>query len=436
MTPPTLRRSLGPRDLALLVAGIIVGAGIFSTPGTVAQFVTQPVWILVAWALGGLIALSGSLVLAELGSTFPKAGGDYTYLHECFGPFPAFLFGWLFFTVSGTGSIAALGVASGEYARDIAPALPGTAVGVVIIAALTVVNVVGLRAGAMTQNVLTAVKFAVMAGVIALAFLGTGSGEDVEVAAAPAGEGIPLGGLSIALVPICFTYMGWSSAGYVGGEVQDPARTFPRGLLIGTALVAALYLLMNAAFLAALTPAQMAGDVLVATTACQQVLGERASRLVSAAVLISIVGCLNGMVLTHGRVLYAMAREGHLFGVFARIHPRTATPVAALALQGVWAVGLMFTGDFQRVVNYVTFVMLSLAVLVVVGLFVARRRGLATAFRMPGYPWIPLFFIGVSGWILVGVVRYAPMDAAIGLGMAVVGSVVYALWRALSPRRP
>jgi basic amino acid/polyamine antiporter, APA family len=441
MTAPALRRSLGTRDLALLVAGIIVGAGIFSTPGTVAQFVSQPVWILFAWGLGGLIALSGALVLAELGSTFPDAGGDYTYLHRCFGPFPAFLFGWLFFTVSGTGSIAALGVASGEYARDIVPALPGAVVGVVIIVALTVVNAVGLRAGATTQNVLTAVKFAVMAGVIALAFLGGGSGEEAVASAATAGEGIPpggvpLGGLSIALVPICFTYMGWSSAGYVGGEVRDPARTFPRGLLIGTALVAALYLVINGAFLVALTPQQMAGDVLVATTACQGILGERASRLVSAAVLISIVGCLNGMVLTHGRVLYAMAREGHLFRIFARIHPRTATPVAALALQGVWAVGLMFTGDFRRVVSYVTFVMISLAVLVVVGLFVARRRGLATAFRMPGYPWIPLFFIGVSGWILVGVVRYAPMDAAIGVGMAVVGAVVYGVWRALTPRRP
>ncbi len=434
MSAPTLRRSLGTRDLALLIAGIIVGAGIFSTPGTVAQFVSQPAWILVAWTLGGLIALAGSLVLAELGSTFPKAGGDYTYLHRCFGPFPAFIFGWLFFTVSGTGSIAALGVASGEYAKDIVPTLPGPLVGVAIIGSLTLVNVVGLRAGATTQNVLTVIKFGVMAGVIVLAFMGGGSATE----AAPAGEGsgVPLGGLSIALVPICFTYMGWSSAGYVGEEVRDPSRTFPRGLLLGTGLVTVLYLLINGAFLVALTPEEMSGDVLVATSACQKVLGERASRLVSAAVLISIVGGLNGMVLSHGRVLFAMAREGHLFSVFSKVHPKTRTPIAALLLQGVWAVALMFTGDFQRVVNYVTFVMVSLGVLVVLGLFVARRRGLSSAYRMPGYPWIPLAFIAVCVWILVGVVRYAPMDAAIGVGMAAVGAVVYAVWTRISPRRP
>lgn len=434
MSPPTLRRSLGTRDLALLVAGIIVGAGIFSTPGTVAQFLSRPVWILVAWVLGGLIALGGALVLAELGSTFPKAGGDYTYLHRCFGPFPAFLFGWLFFTVSGTGSIAALGVASGEYARDIVPALPGPLVGVVIIAALTLVNAVGLRAGTATQNVLTYTKFGVLAGVIVLALLGGGETAAVEPPVEPGG--VPLGGLSIALVPICFTYMGWSSAGYVGEEVRDPARTFPRGLLVGTAAVTALYLLINGAFLVALTPAEMAGDVLVATTACQKVLGERASRLVSAAVLISIVGGLNGMVLTHGRVLFAMAREGHLFSVFAKVHPKTRTPIAALVLQGLWGVALMFTGDFQRVVNYVTFVMVALGVLVVLGLFVARRRGLPSAYRMPGYPWIPLAFIGVCIWILIGVVRYAPMDAAIGVGMASVGAVVFGVWKGISLRRP
>lgn len=442
-----LSRGLGATDVALLVAGVIVGAGIFTTPGLAALHLDRPGWILAAWATGGVLALCGALFLAELGSAFPRAGGDYVYLRECFGPMPAFLYGWLFFTVSGTGSIAALGVAAGEIGNALVPALPGMFVAVGLIVALTALNWIGLRAGTWTQNVLTVVKIGALAAVIVLGFLSPGvatPGAALEVAASvgerasagplsgrPAG-GIPLLGLGMALVPISFAYMGWNAAGYVGGEVRSPGRNLPRGLLLGTGLVVGLYLLVNAAYLHVMTPAQLQGEeAMVAARACQGVLGKRAAGIVSAAVLLSIIGGINGMVLSHARVLYAMARGGHFLGIFGHVHPRWRTPDAALLIQAVWIIVLVATGTFARLVGYVTFVMVAMSALVVVGLFVLRsRRGAAPPpFRSPGYPVLPVLYLIVSVWILFGVVCFAPLDAAIGAGLAVVGVAVYPLWR-------
>ena len=436
MSDAGLPRRLGTLDLALLVAGIIIGAGIFSTPGLVAQHLAHPGWVLVAWGLGGCIALAGALSLSELGAAYPHAGGDYTYLHRCFGPFPAFLYGWLFFTISGTGSIAALAVAGGDYAADLFPGLPPLGVGLALIAGLTVVNVAGLRAGSATQNALTALKFVALGLVVVLSLMAPGHSQPAaplagrEAAGLPL-SGLPLSGLALALVPICFTYMGWNAAGYVGGEVRRPGRSIPRGLLLGTAAVTLLYLVVNAAFLHALAPAEMAGDTLVATRACTAALGDGASRVVSALVLVSIIGCINGMVLAHGRVLYAMAREGHFLQLFARVHPVRRSPDAALWLQGVWASMLMLTGTFERLVGYVTFVMVAMAAAVVIGVFVVRARGTEAPFRAPLHPMAPVFFVVASVWILVGVARFSPTNAVIGTVMAVVGGVVYWIWQHL-----
>jgi basic amino acid/polyamine antiporter, APA family len=432
-----LSRGLGATDVALLVVGVIIGAGIFTTPGLAALHLHSSGWILAAWAIGGVLALCGALFLAELGSAFPRAGGDYVYLRECFGPLPAFLYGWLFFTVSGTGSIAALGVAAGEIGHSLAPALPGVFVAIGLVVALTALNWFGLRAGTWTQNVLTVIKIGALAAVIVLGFLSPGVTPEIV---APVGEGagtgsvggIPILGLGIALVPISFTYMGWNVAGYVGGEVRSPTKNLPRGLLLGTGLVVGLYLLVNAAYLHVMTPAQLRGEeAMVAARACQGLLGGRATGLVSALVLVSIIGGINGMVLSHARVLYAMSREGHFLGVFGHVHPRWRTPDAALLIQAAWTIVLVATGTFARLVGYVTFVMVAMSALVVIGLFVLRSRR-ATApptFRSPGYPVLPVLYLIASVWILVAVVRFAPLDAAIGAGLAVVGAAIYPLWR-------
>ncbi len=431
--PADLPRKLGTLDVALLVAGIVIGVGIFSTPGLVALDLSSPGWTIAAWVLGGVIALTGALALAELGTVFPRAGGDYVYLHRCFGPLPAFLYGWLFFTISGTGSIAALAVAAGQYAGELNCAIPPTAVSVVLVALLTVLNLAGLRAGATTQNVLTGAKLAALAAVIVLGFMAPGPGGSpaAEAAAREDGPLIPLRGLALALVPICFTYMGWNAAGYVGGEIREPRRHLPRGVLLGTAAVAALYVVINAAYLHALAPSEMRGDVLVASSACARVLGDRARVVVGAVVLVSILGGLNGMILAHGRVLYAMAREGHFLALFGRVHPRWGTPAAALTLQCVWAVGLVLTGTFERLVSYVTFVMVGMSCLVVAAVFVARRRA-EPPFRAPTAA--PVIYLAGAALVLVGVVRFAPIDALVGIGMTAAGLFVYASWSLIRPR--
>jgi len=424
-------------DVALLVAGIIIGVGIFSTPGIVAANLSSKAWILVAWGLGGVIALSGALALGELGAAFPRAGGDYVYLRRCMGEMPAFLYGWLFLTVSGTGSIAALAAAAGEYTEGLRPGLAdgdfpvGVGVAAALIVGLTIVNILGLRAGALVQNLLTGIKFATLLAIVVLGFAATAPpAVDVPVTEANGSwAGIPVGGLVLALVPICFTYMGWNAAGYVGGEVREPGRRLPRGILLGTGLVVVLYLLINGAYLHALTPAQMDGDMLVASSACRPILGERVHVLISVMVLISILGGLNGMVLSQGRVMYAMARDGHFFRLFGRIHPRLGTPAWSLALQGFWAMVLVFTGKFEQLVSYTTFVMVAMACLVVGSVFIVRRRAVKTPFRAPTAAVV--LFLAASVLILVGVLRFAPVAALVGLLMALVGIVVFYVWRIL-----
>ncbi len=433
-----LSRRLGTLDVALLTAGIIIGAGIFSTPGVVAENLDSPAWILGAWVLGGLIALAGALIYAELGAAQPRAGGDYVYLGAAFGPMPAFLYGWLFFTISGTGSIAAVAVAAGEYAHELRPGIPGTAVAASLVLGLTLINIAGLRTGTLVQNGLTAIKLGALVAVAALAWYAGGDASPVEAAQRLAGGAggadaaelpAPIWGLALALVPISFTFLGWNAAGYVGGEVRSPQRTLPRGLLLGTAAVTLIYLLLNAAFLRALTPAEMAGDVQVATSACRAALGPRALTLITALVLVSIVGGLNGMILAHARVLYAMARGGHFLEVFGRVHERSKVPVAALLLQGGWALGLLFTGTFSRLVGYVTFVMIAMSCLVVLGAVRQRLRAAPSPFRAPAFPLVVAAYLIASLWILVGVVRFAPLDAGIGVGLLVVGAGVYLVWK-------
>ena len=221
----------------------------------------------------------------------------------------------------------------------------------------------------------------------------------------------------------------------MGGEVRSPQTSFPRGLLLGTAAVTLIYLLLNAAFLRALAPAEMAGDVQVATSACRGALGDRALTVITALVLVSILGGLNGMVLAHARVLYAMARGGHFLAVFGRVGSRSRVPVAALLLQGIWALGLLFTGTFSRLVGYVTFVMIAMGCLVVVGAIRQRLRAAPSPFRVPAFPLVVGAFLLANVWILVGVIRFAPLDAAIGVGLLAVGSVVYAVWRRGGARR-
>jgi APA family basic amino acid/polyamine antiporter len=435
VTTTDLRRRLGTLDVALLTAGITIGAGIFSTPGVVASHLDSSAWILGAWVLGGAIALTGALIYAELGAAEPEAGGDYVYLGAAFGPLPAFLYGWLFFTISGTGSVAAVAVAAGEYAHELRPGVPGVAVAAGLVLGLTLINVAGLRTGTLVQNGLTAVKLLALVAVAWLAWTAGGDASPLDATRQLAGEAAeaqthgPIWGLALALVPISFTFLGWNAAGYVGGEVRSPQRILPRGLLLGTAAVTLVYLLLNAAFLRALGPAAMAGDIQVATSACRAALGPRALTLITALVLVSIVGGLNGMILAHARVLFAMARGGHFLGVFGHVHERSRVPVAALLLQGAWALGLLFTGTFARLVGYVTFVMIAMSCLVVIGAVRQRLRAPPSPFRAPGFPLVVAAYLIASGWILVGVIRFAPLDAAIGVGLLIVGSAVFAVWR-------
>jgi basic amino acid/polyamine antiporter, APA family len=336
-TPPghDLLRALGPGDTIALVVGTIIGSGVFLVPADVARAVHGPGPMLAVWAIGGFFTLLGAMSLAELGAAMPHAGGLYTFIARAFGPMAGFLCGWMLFTVGTSGSIATLAAALPIYLGGFLPLTPVGAkvVGIGAIAVFTAVNMIGVRHGAVAQNVLTALKVAGLLAMVAAIFL-------LPSPRQPAGDTVLLrrgfGGQAFgtALVAVLWAYEGWHDVSFAAGEMRQPQRDFPRGLIGGVAIVVALYLAANLAYLHVLTPHEIASSERVALKAILRVAGETGGRLLTVAILCSILGAMNALVLAGPRAYYQMARDGLLFERFGRVHPRWRTPAEAILLQG------------------------------------------------------------------------------------------------------
>jgi APA family basic amino acid/polyamine antiporter len=427
---PALAREIGLFGATMLVMGGIVGSGIFMNPYVVARQVGTPFLVLAAWSFGGLVALAGAFVYAELASLRPKVGGQYAYLREAFHPRVAFLYGWVLLLVSQSGGMAAVAVTFARYLREQGAVPVGDgAIAVAALATLTVVNLLGVRAGNDVQAVLMVLKIAAIAMLVAVGFAFFG-GERAGLSPAldrPASLDL-VTAFGAALVPVLFAYGGWQTSGFVMGELKRPEKDMPRALLLGVAGVVVLYLSVNVVCLRALGSSGLAASTAPASDVMRLALGERGARLIAAGIVVSTFGFLAQGMLTAPRVYYAMARDGVFFEAVGRVSARTRVPTLAIALQGAVAAVIALSGRYEQILNYVVSVDFISMGLTGASLFVYRRRGEAGAFRAPGHPWTTLFFV-LSCWIVVAATVYRyPKDSATGLAILALGLPVSFLW--------
>ena len=434
----SLQRTLGLRDLVLLVIGSVVGSGIFLVPGLVLKATGGYLGpMLLVWLVAGVLSLLGALTYGELAAMRPKAGGLYVYVRDAFGPLPAFLLGWTLFFVIATGAVATMCVAFASYLARVVP-MPDWAqkpVALATIAVLAAINVRGTRGSTAVQNLSTVLKTAAIV-VMGLALLAMGSGLQ-GAAWWPAGPVPGLwSGVGLSVVSVLWAYEGWQYVTFAAGEVRDPERTFPRGISLGTGAVVAVYLLANVGYAAALGPAGMSASEGIAADAVGAVAGTTMGRLVAIPILIAIFSCANALTFTSPRVYFAMAEDRVFFARLAEVHPRFGTPAFAIVAGAAWAMLLAATGTFQQLLTYVVFAGWIFYALGAASVFVFRRRDpdAPRPFRVPGYPWTPLAFVLASAAIVVNTVLTQPASAAVGIGAVLLGVPAYLVWRARGRR--
>ncbi len=452
---PRLERALSTTDAILVTVGATLGTGIFLTTSEIAKAVPDPRGILLLWVGGGILALAGALTYAELGAMFPRAGGQYHYLKEAYGPLSGFLYGWGAFFVMMTGGIAVLAVGFGEYLGAFLPffssahrlwsvpigsfvwtATGAQLAGAIAIAGLTAINYAGVRAGTRFQNAITAAKILslVLLGVVGLflparpgAFAHTGSLFPTGFAAA-----------GVGMIAVLWTYDGWYGATFLAGEMRKPEKSLPIGLIVGTAAVTGIYLLVNVVYLRALPVAVLAKTPRVAEASALALFGPGGGRLMTALVLISIFGCLATTVLYCARIYLPMSRDGLFFEALGRVHPKHHTPGASLIAQGAWGIALTFSGTYEQLYTYVIFAIFLFHAVTGVAVIVLRRSrpDEPRPFRVPGYPWIPLVFVAVCLVFVGNTLLEKPVESVIGLGILVAGLPAYLWWRRTGAARP
>ena len=443
---PQLHRALGAWDGASLTIGAVIGTGIFLTAGDVARALPHPLLAVGAWLAGGLLVLAGALSYAELGAMFPRAGGLYHFLREAWGPLPGFLYGWTCLLVIMTGGIAAIAVGFGDYLGALVPFFSSErtllAVGalrvsgaqgaaLLAIAALTAANHFGVREGAGIQNLFTLAKLGAVAALVVGGFAvapAVAGGWSAPLPAAPLALAAPFG---VALIATLWTYDGWYALTFSAGEVREPSRDLPRGLLIGVGVVVLAYALLNLVYLRALPVESLAGTSRVAEAATRVLFGDAAARAMTGAVAVSAFGCLAATILYSSRIYQPMAAHGVFFPSVTLIHTRWRTPVAALWLQSGWAMVLTLTGSYTQLFTYVTFGGVLFHVAGGLALFKLRasRPDAPRPYRAWGWPWLPALFVLGMALLTVNTLQAAPRESLLGLLAIAAGVPAYLAWR-------
>jgi APA family basic amino acid/polyamine antiporter len=437
LTEGDLPRLLGVWSAASIVINIIIGGGIFRLPSVVAAASGEVGAAMLAWVLGGVIALCGALSYAELATLFPRAGGTYVYIREIYGPLPAFLSGWAWLVVWST-SWAAIALVFAAYAGNFVSLSEwGTrVVAALLILVVAAANCRSVRLGAAIQNISAAAKVIALLGVTAAVFA-LGQRQGGALANSPRLVPTAWTGFGTALIAALYAYNGWATLGTLAGEVRDPDRTLPRAFVGGTALVTAIYLAVNLAYFYALPFDVIVGSPLVAADAVREVTGAAGASLVAALVMLSTFGALNAAVLAGPRVFYAMAQDGMFFRVAATVHPRYRTPHVATASITLLALIAVASQTFAQLAQTMILGVLPFYALAIGGVLVLRGRSpqLARPYRTPGYPLVPLLPLTAFLALLVQALFQHPARTAASLGYLFLGVPVYLGWRAGGARR-
>jgi APA family basic amino acid/polyamine antiporter len=425
--PDGLVRALGPWESVAMVVGTLIGTGIFFVSSDMIRAVHTVGWILLAWLVGGFLSLAGALAYAELGTLRPMAGGEYVYMRDGLGPLWGFLFGWGMFWIVRPASVATIGAGFALAAQSIWPglsrpllgwsALTGEhLVGAGVIALVTVINYFGVRYGGQVQAVFTGLKLALVA-VLTVAAFAWGHGSWAHLRQSLPGA-LHVGGFATALVAALWAYDGWSDLTLAGSEIRDPARSIPRAMMLGIAVVFLVYAAINLAYFYILKPAALAATSAPAAVLAQRLLGRGGETFVAAAIMVSAFATLNSSILSGARVPFAMARDGRFFSALAHVHPRHRTPDVSLLIQALFAMGFSLTGTYQTLYTLTIFAEWLFYGLAVASLFVFRRRGERGPFRGSGYPLLPAIFVAVATVLLA--VTYAQNIGYSTLGLAII----------------
>ena len=448
-----LAKGLGIYGATSVVAGTMIGTAIFVVPSIMLQYVGTPLMVIVVWAFAGVLSLFGAMGYAELGAAIPQAGGEYAYLHRAYGPMLGFLYGWTYFIVAKTASIAAIGTGFAIYltyffpeltgviyaqafhvaGRDFPLRLTGLQVSAaVMILLLSLLNVLGVRRSGAVQTIFTASKLLVLAVLIVLGLtLGHGSFEHFRPLLASGSHAGFLGAFGVATVSALWAYDGWNNLSMVAGEVENPARNMVTALILGSLVVLAVYLLVNVTYFYVLAPSEVLATNTVAAAAAGRFLGRAGGAFIAVGVLISTFATLNGSILTGSRVPYAQARDGLFPSALARVHPRFQTPAVAILTQAAIAGVFALSGTYEALYTKVLFSEWLFYALVTASIFVLRRRepNLPRPYRTWGYPVVPAIFVLLAALFLANTFLERRTDSLWGLALMGSGIPAYGLWR-------
>lgn len=435
-----LRPVFGLPTTTYVVIASMVGTGILTTSGYIVAGTGSGTVMLGLWMVGGLLALCGALSVAELAAAMPRAGGEYVYMREAYGPVAGFLYGWVSFIIGFSAPTAITAYAAARYMLGPLPHLPPesavwvarvAAAGIIVLS--TLAHVGAVRTGRWTQDASTLAKI-VLLGLLVIAGLAFGRGSTGHLQADVPAR-LPWSAMAISLVYVMFSYSGWNAATYLGDEVRSAPRLLPRALILGCASVVALYLLLNVTYLYALAPSEIsklppAQLEAIAATAAQRLFGPWIARPLSVAIGVGLLATVSAFILTGPRIYYAMARDGLFPAAAGRLNQRTGAPVAATLAQCACSLALLFSGGFQNVMTYAGVGLSVSAFFVIAAVFVLRirRPELPRPFRTPLYPLTPALFLACTGWMIVWAFQQQPRWSAISLASIAAGVPVYLLW--------
>jgi APA family basic amino acid/polyamine antiporter len=451
-----LARKLGLTDSVFLVIGSVFGSGIFLTSGIMANDLGSPGLIWIAWIIGGILTLMGALIYAELGTLYPGSGGPYIYLKEAYGSGASFLYGWAFFWIIGGGGIAALAMGFAEYFGSLVPAFSSSGeilhinvgpvffhfhrahiIAVLSIAILSAINYLGIRSGAAFQNSFMVLRLAAVGGLVGLGLtIGNRPGLNNLRPLLPQGPLPYWASFGAALLAVVWTYDGWYAVSCTAEEIRNPAKTIPRALVIGTLAVTVLYLMANIVYSIALPVERMRGVVRVGELAAIQLFGPGNALFFSALVAVAILGCLSANILYCPRVSFALSRDGLFFRSLSYVHPRYRVPTRAIMAQMVWSGLLCLSGTYQSLIEYVAFALILFFAATGFSVIILRRKAQERErpFRVPGYPILPLLYVGLNAAIFVAVILSRPVQSLAGAALILAGLPTFFFWS--SKNRP
>lgn len=431
--PVRLARRLGVYDAALIVMGGIIGSGIFRNPSVVAQRVPSPALMYIVWACGGVVAILGAFIFAELAARRPHDGGLYAYMRDAFHPVVAFMYGWTLLLVSQSGGAAASAITFAGYLQRLGGWYPGEkVVAVCTLLFLTIVNCLGVRAGSNVQNLLMVLKIGALLLLIGVGLFVPGSHAHAAAVDFP-NQWNALGAMGVAMIPVLFAYSGWQTSTFMTGELKNPTRTLPRGILWGVGGVIVLYLLVNYVCIHVLGVTALKATDTPAAAVLEHAWGTNGAKIIAAAIMLSTFGFISNQILTAPRVYHAMAEDGTFFRFVAWVDPRTRAPVIAVLLQGAFAIAIALTGRYDQILNYVTSIDYVFFVLSAIALFVFRARDARAGaarpnFRVPGHPVSTILFMLIAAGVVLDTYIAFPSNSLIGLVILLIAVPVYYLF--------